>query len=322
MGVSVNESTERAPDGAAELLPPVIALLGPTAVGKSRHALELCRQFGGILLSADSRQVYRYMDIGTAKPTPAERASVSHRMIDLVEPSDVYSAQRFASEGRRVLAAAGVRGRPVFVVGGTGFYVSLLLDRRTLPAVAPNPVRRAALRREADRDGAAALHRRLEILDPRSAARIHRNNLPRIVRALEIVEESGRPVPPEPPTSEVPALYLGLRMDRRALHAVADRRVEEQVRQGLVDETEALLAMGYASTLPALDGLAYRQMVRFIRGEVPLEGAIAEYKTATHQYIRRQSTWFSRETRLEWIDVDVDTAARLHDRVARHLSTV
>jgi tRNA dimethylallyltransferase len=303
------------------LYPPVIALLGPTAVGKSRYALELCREFGGVILCADSRQVFRYMDVCTAKPTPAERASVPHYMVDVVEPSEGYTAQRFAAEADRVLLAEGLRRRPVFVVGGTGFYVSILLDRRVMPSVAPDPDLRATLRREAEVDGAASLHRRLLQVDPISASRIHPNNLPRLVRALEITQKTGSPVPPEIEREPVRASYFGLQMDRVTLHEIADRRIDDQIRSGLVEEVETLLRMGYAPTLPALDGLGYRQMIQFVQGEITLEAALAQYKTATHQYIRRQLTWFHKDPRIQWIPVDLSTNSVLRDRVGRYLAT-
>jgi tRNA dimethylallyltransferase len=316
--------TTRAASSARDeqpLYPPVIALLGPTAVGKSRYALELCREFGGVILSADSRQVFRYMDVCTAKPTLADRAIVRHHMVDIVEPSESYSAQRFAAEANRVLLAEGLRRRPVFVVGGTGFYVSTLLDRRAMPSVAPDPALRATLRHEAEVGGSAALHRRLLQADPISASRIHPNNLSRLIRALEITEKTGAPVPPETEREPVCASYFGLQMDRATLHEIADRRIDKQMGSGLVEEVEALLRMGYAPTLPALDGLGYRQMIEYVQGQKTLEAALAEYKTATHQYIRRQLTWFRKESRIEWIPVDSSTSSVLHDRVGSYLAT-
>ena len=309
-------------DVAAEVeFPPVIALLGPTAVGKSRHALTLCRQFGGVILSADSRQVYRYLDICTAKPTPEERAAVPHFMIDVVEPIETYTARRYADEALRVLRAAASRGAPVFVVGGTGFYVSVLLDGRETPPVAPDESLRRSLREEAGSLGIPALHERLAGLDPSSAERIHPNNLPRIIRALEINEKLGGPVPVERAVKRVPALYLGLHLDRVKLHATADRRVDEQMRRGLVQETETLLRMGYDRALPALDGLGYRQVMQYLRGEVDLTTAVERYKIATHQYIRRQMTWFRREQRVEWVEADSSAPEMLRERVERYLAT-
>jgi tRNA dimethylallyltransferase len=261
------------------------------------------------------------MDVCTAKPTPLERAAVPHYMVDVAEPCETYTAQRFAEEAERVLWAQGRRRRPVFVVGGTGFYVSVLLDRRGVPSVAPDPELRAALRREAEIEGSDALHRRLLQVDPASARRIHPHNLPRLIRAIEIVEKTGVPVSPETWHEPVPACYLGLQMERSALHATADRRVDEQVRTGLVEEVETLLRMGYQPTLPALHGLGYRQVIQFVQGTLTLELALAQYKVATHQYIRRQLTWFRNQARVEWVDVNASTASVLRERVARYLST-
>lgn len=301
---------------------PIIAVIGPTAVGKSRHALELSQEFEGVIVSADSRQVYRYMDIGTDKPTSADRALVPHYMVDVIEPSETYSGQRFAREGQRVLKAMERQHRPAFVVGGSGFYVSLLLDGRSLPAVPPDPDLRDRLRAEAGQFGAPGMHARLEGVDPVSASRIHPNNLPRIIRALEIVELTGKPVPTEPTSSPVPALYLGLEMERSALHRQADRRIDRQMQMGFVEEVEALLTMGYAPTLPALDGLGYRQIIQYLRGDLSREEAVEQYRVATHQYIRRQLTWFRRDTRIEWVSVNRSAGSTLHARIARYVPTV
>lgn len=280
----------------------VVAVVGPTAVGKSALALWLTQQFGGEIVSADSRQVYRYMDIGTAKPSKADQALVPHRMIDLVEPSEVYTAALYRAEASRVLARLEAEGQPAFVVGGTGFYIRALLDGLSLPRVAPDPELRDRLRREAAREGSEALWRRLKHADPASAARIHPNNLPRTIRALEVLEKLGGPVPAEPPGPERNALYLGLTMDRTRLHAVADARVVAQVDAGLVEETRLLLAMGYEASSPALDGFAYRQMVAYLDGKMSLPEAILDYQSATRRYIRRQMTWFRADERIQWFE--------------------
>jgi len=202
----------------------VVAIVGPTAVGKSAVAMSLAKRLGAAIVSADSRQVYRYMDIGTAKASREERAEVAHYMLDLVTPDETYSARRFQVEGRAVLARLAAQGRIALVVGGTGFYVRALLDGPALPRVAPNPSLRAHLRDEAERAGAAALYARLAALDPVSAARMHPNNLPRVIRALEIVESTGQPVAALGGHA-IPALYVGVRMDRVELRRRAGRRI-------------------------------------------------------------------------------------------------
>lgn len=301
--------------------PPVIAIVGPTAVGKSRLALELAEELRADIVTADSRQVYRYMDIGTAKPSRAEQACVRHYMIDLVTPDEPYSVKRFGVEARRVLERVRAMGRVAFVVGGTGFYVRALLDDMSLPAVPPNPPLRAELKADAQAHGSGALHARLAAVDRSSASRIHQNNLPRIVRALEIVEYLGAPVPPQPSVPGTPALYLGLHRDRERLYRAADARVRAQVRAGLVEETRLLLEMGYGFDLPALAGLGYREMVAYLRGEIALERAIERYQAATRHYIRRQLTWFRQDRRIVWLDAGprAPDEARMH--VGRWLAT-
>lgn len=282
----------------------IIALVGPTAVGKSALALRLADEFGGEIVTADSRQVYRYMDIGTAKPTAAERVLVSHRMIDLVEPSQIYTAELYRQEGQRVLARLQAEGRPAFVSGGTGFYIRTLLDGIQLPEVPPDPYFRAQLYAEAGREGPEALWQRLSDVDPRSAARIHPNNLPRTVRALEVIDRLRGTVPLPNAGKELPALYVGLRMERAKLHAIADARVLAQVDAGLVEETRLLLSMGYDRSLPALDGFGYRQMLAHLDGRMTLAEAITDYQAATRRYIRRQMTWFRADRRIHWLDAE------------------
>lgn len=270
--------------------------------------MRLAPRFDADIVSVDSRQVYRYMDIGTAKPSRAEQAAVRHYMLDLVEPSETYTAGAFAAEASRVLDRIAAEGRAALLVGGTGFYLRALLDGLVLPPVPPNDSLRARLRAEAQAGGSAALHSRLRAADPLSAQRIHPNNLPRVIRALEIVEALNGPVP-SAEASERRALYIGLQMDRAALGEVADRRVRAQMDAGLLEETRALLAMGYNPNSPALSGFGYREMVRHLRGELTLDEAIAAYQTATRQYIRRQMTWFRADSRIHWLEAGEDERA-------------
>lgn len=291
-------------------LPPIIAIVGPTAVGKSALALELARQLDACIVSADSRQVYRYMDIGTDKPSLQIQAEVRHYMIDVADPSDAYSVQRYTREGHRVLRRLAHEGRPALVVGGTGFYIRGLLDRVQLPEVEPNSELRAHLRHEAKVHGPQVLHARLTELDEASARRIHPMNTPRLIRALEIVQAIGGPVPPSTSAGPLPALMIGLWLERDELRARADRRIEQQISAGLAEEAALLLQMGYSPDLPSLDGFGYRQMIAYTRGEVNLETAVAEYKVATHKYIRRQLTWFRADERIHWLSAAKDPPQR------------
>lgn len=285
-------------------VPRVIAIVGPTAVGKSRLAFELAAMYPADIVSADSRQVYRYMDIGTAKPSRIEQAQVTHYMIDLVPPDEGFSAARFREEGRRVLTRISEKGRIPLVVGGTGFYVRALLDGIHLPAVPPDAALREELRTEASTHGPEVLHQRLAAADPRSADRIHPRNAPRIIRALEIVRHLDGPVP-EPRSGEsIETLYLGLTIPRDILHTRADIRARDQIETGLVEETRFLLCMGYSPQLDPLRSFGYQQMVAHLQENLPIELALEQYQAATRQYIRRQTTWFRSDPRIQWLDAE------------------
>jgi tRNA dimethylallyltransferase len=279
--------------------------------------MELAQRLSAEIVSADSRQVYRYMDIGTAKPSKDDQARVTHYLIDLVEPNETYSAVRYRREGLRVLRRIGAKGRLALVVGGTGFYVRALLDGLSVPDVPPNSAFRARLREEAQMLGTKSLHERLRRLDPASAVRIHPNNLPRLIRALEVIQYTCGPVPLGSPEESIPTLYLGLTTGRAELRAISDRRVLNQVQRGLVEETRRLLEMGYEATSPAMQGFAYRQMVSYLSGGCDLATAIADYQAATHRYIRRQMTWFRADGRIRWIEAGneaVSNAQRIIDQ--------
>lgn len=287
--------------------PHIVVLAGPTAVGKSRLALQVAEEFGAEIVAADSRQVYRYMDIGTAKPSRSELVHVRHHMIDLIQPDERYSAHLYREEALRVLRGVAARERIAVVAGGTGFYLRALLDGMSVPAVPPNEALREELRELARSHGSQTLHGRLAERDPVSARRIHPHNLPRLVRALEIVEALGGPVPDGPPTDALPALRLGLTMDRSELHAAAHARILQQIECGMVDEARDLLAMGYASESVALSGLGYSEMVAHLEGRVSLDQAITDYGAATRRYIRRQYTWFNGDERMRWFNARSET---------------
>jgi tRNA dimethylallyltransferase len=255
------------------------------------------------------------MDIGTAKPSREERAAVPHYMLDVVAPDEQYSSQRFREEALRILHRIAARGRIALAVGGTGFYLRSLLDGLDAPQVPPRPQFRSQLREEAERLGPVELHRRLARVDPASAQRIHPQNLPRVIRALEIVDALGGPVPASKTRDRIPALYLGLTMQREALWRAIDRRAIEQVRSGLVEETRLLLSMGYGDADP-VRGLGYRQMKEYLQGSLSLQDAIRGYQIATHQYARRQMTWFRPDNRIHWLEPggQIGVAAELVER--------
>ncbi|MGC8873457.1 MAG: tRNA (adenosine(37)-N6)-dimethylallyltransferase MiaA [Chloroflexia bacterium] len=282
----------------------VIVLLGPTGVGKTPLAVVLALALDGEIVSADSRQVYRGMDIGTAKPMPAQRAAVPHHLLDVVAPDEPFTLADFCERATAALREIAARGRTPFLVGGTGQYLAAMLEGWKVPRVPPHPEIRARLQREAEAHGIAALYSRLQEIDPESAARILPGNLRRIIRALEVYEATGIPFSQQRGREPPPFRYrvVGLTMERPALYARVDRRAEEMVRQGLVDEVRGLLARGYGWDLPAMSGLGYIQFRPYLEGRCSLEEALERLKHDTHAFIRHQYTWFRRLPVERWFD--------------------
>ncbi|MGB9722899.1 MAG: tRNA (adenosine(37)-N6)-dimethylallyltransferase MiaA [Chloroflexia bacterium] len=283
----------------------VVVLLGPTGVGKTPLAVELAQALGGEIVSADSRQVYRGMDIGTAKPTPAQRAAVPHHLLDLVDPDTAFTLAEFCERAHAAIEAISARGRLPFLVGGTGQYLAAMLEGWRVPRVPPQPALRARLRDEAREKGVEALYRRLQEVDPEAAARILPGNLRRIIRALEVYEATGVPFSRQRGREKPPYDYLvlGLTMERPALYERVDRRAEAMVRQGLVEEVRGLLSRGYGWDLPSMSGLGYIQFRPYLEGRCSLEEALARLKYDTHAFIRHQYTWFRRLPVHRWFDV-------------------
>ena len=284
----------------------LLVIVGPTAVGKTALSLALARRLDGEIVSADSRQIYRSMDIGTAKATPAEQAAAPHHLIDVVAPDEELTLshyRRLASDG---IADIARRGRLPILVGGTGLYVRALLEGWSVPAVPPQPELRRALEQRAARDGADALHRRLAEVDPESAARIDARNVRRVIRALEVYHATGRPISAlqdkAPPDYRV--LTIGLTMPRPDLYRRIDERVDRMVAAGLVEEVRALMERGYGIDLPAMSGLGYRQIVQHLRGEISLDEAVALIKRHTRRFVRQQYNWFRlSDPTIRWVDV-------------------
>ena len=310
--------------GQSARLPPLIVIAGPTAVGKTAAAIALARALderGAAIVSADSRQLYRGLDIGTAKPTLEERAAAPHHLIDILDPDEPFSLAQYAALARDAIAAIHARGRVPLLVGGTPLYVNALVEGWRLPQAPPDPALRAALETEAARDGLGALERRLGAVDPLAAAR-GAGNARRIIRALEVYEATGLPMSAqegkEPPPYR--PLQLGLTLARPALHARIDARVERMIAAGLVGEVRALLDRGYSPDLPALSGIGYAEIVAHLRGETTLGEAIERIKANTHRYVRHQETWLRRNRALERFDVaDEGWQARLIARAREWL---
>jgi tRNA dimethylallyltransferase len=292
----------------------IAVVAGPTASGKTSLAVALARRLGGEIVNADSQQVYRGLDVGTAKPTPEERAAAPHHLLDVAEPGEGMDAARFVSLADAAIAGVAARGRVPIVAGGTGLYLRALLHG-VVAAPGRDPALRARLEEEAARLGRSALHARLAALDPAAAARIRPNDLVRIVRALEIV--AGGRLPSELHAGHAfrpdryDALLFALDPPRADLHARIEARVREMFAGGLLDEARALLDRRGAAPLPRLP-IGYAEAAACVRGELPLEEAIRRVQAAHRRYARRQIVWLRGERGVEWVrpPADVEALAR------------
>ena len=283
---------------------PLVVIAGPTGVGKTATAVALAARRPIEVISADSRQVYRGMDVATGKPTREERAAVRHHLIDVVEPDDRYNAARFRTDALCAVEDARRRGRVPVIVGGTGLYIRALL-RGLDPAPPADPALRAELTEVAARQGREALHQRLREEAPSAAARLHPRDTVRVIRALE--RQRARRIEQRawsgPPSLGVHC-YFGLTMDRGRLITELRARCQRMVAGGLLEEVEGLLARGYDESLPAMHGIGYRDFAAVVRGKIGGAEAVRAMERDTVRYAKRQMTWFRREPDLEWIDIE------------------
>jgi tRNA dimethylallyltransferase len=275
-------------------LPHVVVLWGATAVGKTDLAIRLAQHFDGEIISADSRQIYRHMDIGTAKPTPAQQTAIRHHLLDVVTPDQTLSLAEYQQQALAAIADIHQRRKLPFVVGGTGQYITALVEGWSTPQVPPDPALRAELEALAAEHGASTLHQRLAQHDPAAAGNIDYRNVRRVVRALEVCLLTGQPFSAQ--TRKTPPPYrftmLGLQLERETLYQRADQRLHQMIAQGFAAEVQHLLALGYSPNLPSMSGIGYQQLCAHLQDELPLAQAIELTQYATHDFIRRQLTWF------------------------------
>lgn len=281
---------------------PLLVITGPTAVGKTDLSLALARQFNGEVISADSRLFYRGLDVGTAKPTLEERASVPHHLIDICAPDETLSLGEYQRLAYATIDDILARSRLPILVGGTGQYVMAVVEGWGIPRVAPHPELRAAL----EKLGGPELARWLTELDPVAAERIHPHNVRRVIRALEVTLVTGCPITElqrkRPPDYDV--LWIGLDRDREELYARIDQRVERMMQAGLLDEVVTLRSAGYGLGLPSMSGLGYQQLLEHLAGQLTLKEAVERIKYETHRFARQQATWFrSDDPRLAWFNL-------------------
>ncbi len=298
-----------------------MALVGPTASGKTRVGIALARALGGEVVSADARQVYRYMDIGTAKPTAEERALAKHHLLDVVNPDENYSAGHYAGDASKAIESILDRNRVPILVGGSGLYLKAALDGFSPLPRTPRAVRERLLG-EAGEDPAGVYHRLREV-DPVTAGRLHANDTKRIVRALEVFELTGTPLSV---LHELPAnrprdwrlAWFGLETDRALLYRRIEERVDRMIADGLVDEVRELKRRGYGRELNALNTFGYKEVFRHLDGELDLDETAAQIKMGTRRYAKRQLTWFRKEGRVTWINAGPEDAP---DTILKTLDT-
>jgi len=283
----------------------LVAIIGPTAVGKSELALHLAQYFPLEIISADSRQVYRYMDIGTNKPSLAERAAVPHHVIDIIEPDEDFSLAMYHQLATEALKAIKQKGKLPLLVGGSGLYVWSLVEGWKIPQVPPDQKLRRQLEDRAEQEGSHSLYQELQDIDPVAAAKINPSNIRRIIRALEIYHTTGQPLSQlqrkEAPS--FPIMVIGLTRKRSDLYRKIDWRADKMIQMGLVEEVEQLLKKGYSPALPSMSGIGYKQIGQFLRDEMTLPQAIDKIKYETHRLARHQYAWFRlSDSRIHWFD--------------------
>ena len=304
--------------------PKILAIAGPTASGKSALAVTLARELDGEVVSCDSMQIYRGMDIGTAKPTEAERGGVPHHLLDIVEPETEFSVMDYVAAAETAIADILSRGKLPILCGGTGLYLDAVLRGGILESPGADPAVRTALSARAAREGNEALHRELAAVDPESAAAIHPNNVRRVIRALEIYMATGIPKSEWDRRSNLaPARYraavLGLTFsNRELLYARIERRVDEMLEMGLEEETRRLLSRGvFAVSRTANAAIGYKELLPFLQGACTREAAIEELKIATRRYAKRQITWFSAKPYVLPLAVDEGESVRKYEEIVK-----
>jgi len=300
----------------------LVAIIGPTASGKSRLAIQLARQFNGEIISADSRQVYRYMDIGTAKSGSEDLALVPHHMIDIINPDEEFSLAQYQEMTYRAIEEIHQNQRLPLLVGGSGLYIWAVLEGWKIPAITPDSEYRRNLENRAIGGDVNELYQELEETDPSAAQKIDPHNVRRIIRALE-VSRKGVPIShlQDKQAPHFNTLIIGLTTERKELYRRIDLRVDEMIDTDLVGEVRKLIGMGYTMDLPSMSGIGYRQITSFLKGELTLESAIRKIKTETHRLVRKQYNWFRlTDDRIKWFDITSNFKEEVTKLVSRFIS--
>lgn len=305
---------------------PLLVLVGPTAVGKTALGVELAGRLDGEVISADSMQVYRYMDIGTAKPTDDERRGIPHHLIDVVDPDQDFNVVLYSQLAHQAVREVAGRGRWPILVGGTGLYIRSVIEPYSFGEITGDPAVRLELEREAKMAGSRALHHRLAKVDPETAARLHPNDLRRVIRALEVYLLTGTPINQwqgRDRCFDAPYLHFtyGLTCDRSLLYRRINDRVDRMLADGLQDEVAGLLRRGFCRGLTSLQGLGYKELSAFLAGETDYNTAVEMVKRGTRRLAKRQWTWFGRDESIRWFDADSSAGIiKAADQIAGRLA--
>lgn len=306
---------------------PLIVIVGPTAVGKTGLSIELARKIGAEIVSADSMQIYKHMDIGTAKPTLEEQKGIRHYLMDEILPDEEFSVARYKEMADGYIREIRAKGKLPMMVGGTGLYVNTVVDNIRFSQTICDWDYRNELNEIARKKGNGYLHDMLESVDPEAAKKLHPNDIRRVIRALEVYKYTGLPITKHQEESrKEPTPYhtalIGLTMEREKLYSRINERVDLMLQQGLVAEVEKLTHMGYHREATAMQGLGYKEMISYLCGESTLEEAVEILKRDTRRYAKRQLTWFRKDERIYWIDMDKDKSDNLNillEKCIKHL---
>ncbi len=282
----------------------IVAIVGPTGIGKSSLAVCIAQKISGEIISADSRQLYRFMDIGTAKPMKEELLLVPHHLIDIINPDEEFSIAEYQQKCQAIIDDITARKNIPMLVGGSGQYVWAVLEGWIIPKVTPDMEYRKILEKKAVENGKDELYHELESIDPEAAGRISRANVRRIIRALEIAKNYSGSKSSITKKQIYDALIIGLTTSRNELYRRIDLRVDSMIKAGLVDEVRGLVKKGYSLDLPSMSGIGYRQIGAFLKGEISMESAIQQIKFETHRFVRSQYNWFKlKDDRIKWFDI-------------------
>jgi len=300
----------------------LVAIVGPTGAGKSQLAIRLAQTFNGEIVSADSRQVYHYMDIGTAKPSPEELALIPHHLINIVNPDEDFSLAQYQQLAYRAIADIQQRNKLALLVGGSGQYVWSVLEGWGIPQVPPDPEFRHSLEEKAAKLGKDKLYQELIKVDPMAAQRIDPRNVRRVIRALEVYRGTETPISQlqYKKTPLFSALIIGLTTDRGELYHRINLRVDLMIKQGLVAEVDRLINMGYDLSLPAMSSIGYKQIGMFRKGKITLATAIEQIKYETHRIARHQYAWFQlKDNRIKWFDIQGKVDSEITTSLAKFI---